>query len=248
CIRRHGFGIGHRYRCCYVAVRDVCSMQSQRMIGWRTSITWKVDRNGEIGKWCDLEVYGIADRESARRYRETRTAAERQSTIRALQNCAAAFVDRNVCGADVDRLRVEHVRQFHAHTRTTQAGPDDHAHGLICKCRRKTGWWRTASTSDWRRHKLLSCSPSRYPMFASIARAAALSQGKRCHETKARRERRQRAHSNPPCGHLISSRTSKRRLLEACGQAPPTLRFQTRGRVCLDRQRADRQGCSTARS
>jgi hypothetical protein len=79
------------------------------MICWRTGLAGKVDGNGEVGEGRDVQIDWITHRHGARRYRETRISAERQSPIRALQNCAAAFVDRNVCGADFNRLRIEHV-------------------------------------------------------------------------------------------------------------------------------------------
>jgi CO/xanthine dehydrogenase FAD-binding subunit len=103
------------------------------VIGGSTGIAWKIQRDRDVRKRGNLKVHGVADRYRSRGNREGFAPSELENAIRTVNDLSTGLGCCQVGGADFERLRVQHVRQLHAHAASAQAAavsePTDDANG-----------------------------------------------------------------------------------------------------------------------
>ena len=128
--------------------RDVGRSQPEAVGGRRTGVTGDVEAHRQVSQRRDLEVHGITDDGLAGVEQGGRLTAEHQGPIRPRDNRRSVLSASDMGGSNRHGRSAEGVGQADPHASTADAGPHDHANGLVGETRNldrrgKAARWET---------------------------------------------------------------------------------------------------------
>ena len=114
--------------------RDVGRLHRELVEGRESGRLRKIGADREVRVGRNVELDRIAERHGAGRDQDGRLAAERDAAVRRRVDSGAGAAQRDLRGADAQRLRAEEIRETHAHAAAADARVGDVADRLVVEC------------------------------------------------------------------------------------------------------------------